>query len=369
MLNFITGQPGNGKTLFALYRIHEISLKDSRPVFYSGIPLREDGPLFASWSPLGDLKKQVEEYEEEGVKKFRFTLPPNAMVVMDEAQRVFPVRAQGSKVPPHVAAFETHRHQGLDFYLLTQAPKLVDAHLRSVAGYHFNLVRRMGIDKTNVYEWEQCESDPMSTAAKKTGRHSLWSFPKEVYGWYKSAEVHTVKRNYPWKYFIIFGVALTVVVAASGFVLSHLRGGVGVEEVEPVKAVAAADGPVQRPGGRNPWDVEYRSPRIDRFSRTAPMYDSLQRIVSQPKVTGCMALEFNDHRIECSCSTVQGNRVDMTTKECLRLVRDGWFDETANVESAKAENIRRLNARDSVVGDRDASGGEGSLGVVPPVGS
>lgn len=349
MLKLLTGQPGNGKTLWVLDHVERQRKKESRPVFYSGIPLNPEGPLVGEWQELGDITKLVESYVgADGAPAVRYTLPANAIVVMDEAQRVFRVRAQGSKVPDHVAAMETHRHQGIDFWLLSQNPGLIDVNLRKLAGYHVHVVRRAGLDRTNVYEWEQCETDPMRDASKKSARHSVWKFPTEVYTWYKSAEVHTHKRNLPWKQIAGLGVALVVVLGSAGYTAWHVMHGAGVAALPK-----AQEGEEPVVGGKrakavelgNPWDAQLRRPRIEGWERTAAVFDPLQRVKSQPKVAGCMELRVNE-TVTCECFTSQGSLLPMNRHDCARLMRQGWFDETAPESSAKQENIRRLNARD-----------------------
>lgn len=352
MLTIVTGQPGNGKTLWILARIEAMRAKEGRPVFYSGIDLAEEGPLWSTWQKLGDIAERVEPWRdpEDNTLKVRFTLPPGAIVVIDEAQRIYRVRPQGSKVPDHVAALETHRHLGLDLFFLSQHPTLLDMHCRKIAGYHVHVRRPAGLQKTNVYEWESVQSDPLSQVSRKLARESVWSFPTEVFGWYKSAEAHTHKRNLPWKKMLLAFAALVVVIGSASYTAYHIMTGAGVVDTLKQKGADSVEGDGVRKGvgsGPNPWDETYRAPRVSGYVRTAPMFDPLQKVVSQPKVAGCMMLQYGDGEIDCRCSTDQGNVIPMTVRECRTLVREGWYDETHKVESAKSENIRRLNARDN----------------------
>lgn len=49
-------------------------------------------------------------------------------------------------------------------------------------------------------------------------------------------------------------------------------------------------------------------------------------------------------KIDCKCTTVQGLILPVETRQCVALVKSGWFDPTAEVTSAKAENIAYLNS-------------------------
>ena len=351
MLTLITGQPGNGKTLWTLKTIHERAQREGRPVFYSGIELTDQAPFAGDWTALGDLTAAVEVTHGEGTTEYRYRLPPNALVVIDEAQRVFRVRSQGAKVPPHVAAMETHRHEGIDFFLLTQSPKLIDTNIRELAGYHVHLVRRSGLASSNVYEWEQVETNPRDAAAQKNARHSKWSFATEYFAYYKSAEVHTHQRNLPWKQISAAVAAAAVVIAGIAYTVYHVTSGAGV--VMEAAEVGGQDGvtPMRQAVADNPWNAGHRAPRVSGWERTAPLYDELQKAVSQPKVSGCMRLAI-DADVRCKCTSSQGSVLALTGRECSRLIEDGWFDETREEISAKEENIRYLNARDSNGGEQ-----------------
>lgn len=364
MLNLLTGQPGNGKTLWIIRRILDMCAKESRPVFYSGIPLTDEGKAKLGWTELGDITSRVESFvdPEDNTSKQRFTLPPNSIVVIDECQRIYRVRPQGASVPAHVAAFETHRHQGLDFFLITQHPQLLDTAVRKLAGYHFHVRRPSGLDKTNVYEWEQCETDPLSERSRKLARTSVWKFDRSLYPYYVSSEAHTHKRNLPLKQIAAVVVAALVVVGSASYTARHVMSGAGVTELVDKKAPASTE-IVSREGSAvrsmvDPWSADVRAPRIAGYERTAPLFDPLQRPKSQPKIAGCMQFKSDKLNI-CRCTTEQGSVLNINSHECARLVKEGWFDETRSVVSAKEENIRYLNSRDGARGD--AGEGEGPL--------
>jgi zona occludens toxin len=113
-LTLITGNTGSGKTALCVKMMRDTP---ERPLFVMGIPeLKLEHfkcPPVEEWTvlqPDPDDPSQLLPY---------FTFPENAIVVIDEAQRIFRPRSNGSKVPDYVAAFETRRHTGVDFVLLT----------------------------------------------------------------------------------------------------------------------------------------------------------------------------------------------------------------------------------------------------------
>lgn len=357
MLTLITGQPGNYKTCRTLEVIEKLRKESGREVYYWNIP-----DLKLPWKPLGNPATfGAEGVEPDASEVINWpSLPGGSIIVIDEAQKVFRLRPQGAAVPKHVSALETHRHRGFDLYLLTQNRMLIDSAVRALTGWHTHMLRRSGLKQANVYEWEECR-DPTSDKDKKDARHSIYKPGPDVYGWYKSADMHTVRRNLPWKKIGVAVVALVVVLASASFTAHHVMTGAGVvEQIKPAEAEGVESDRKRGAPGRDPWAAEYRAPRVERFERTAPMYDHLQRVMSQPKLAGCMMLEFSGGELRCECSTDQGTLLDITTRECRRLIREGWFDETRVVESAKVENIRRLNARDGVGSSRE--GGPSSSG-------
>ncbi|MGE0581719.1 MAG: zonular occludens toxin domain-containing protein [Steroidobacteraceae bacterium] len=335
MLRLVTGQPGNFKTARTLWEVEQLRRESGREVYCSGIP-----ELTLPWHRFEDPARWPE-------------LPDGSIVVIDEAQRSFRVRAQGARVPDHVAALETHRHRGFDLYLVTQHPHLIDTAVRKLCGEHVHMVRRFGLERATMYRWEEV-ADPTSESEKKLATSSTWSPPREVYGWYKSATLHTVKRNLPIKRFVQAAAALLVVVVSVGFAARHvLHLGDSVESLELPSAVESGRADTARgisgardPGELGPWDPSMRAARLEGLARTAAFYDALQVVKSQPKVSGCMRLDVGT-RIQCRCSTAQGSDAHVSTALCVQLVKEGWFDETRPEVDERAKMIARLDARDA----------------------
>lgn len=218
MLTLITGQPGNGKSLYTIATVEAKRQAESRPVFYHGIP-----DLTLPWTKLEDPAKW-------------YDCPEKSIIVIDEVQKVMPPRPSGSKPPQLVSELETHRHRGFDLFFMTQDPSLVDNHLKKLAGEHIHLVRQWGRQKADLFKMQKVQ-DP-TNANLKRALHSTFPYPKQVFDWYKSADAHTHKKSIPKKYYLLYALPVLLVVALLGGVWKLWK----LSHPDTVKTAASAPG-------------------------------------------------------------------------------------------------------------------------------
>ncbi|POH87040.1 zonular occludens toxin [Ralstonia pickettii] len=312
MLTFISGQPGNGKTLFTMVSVEEKRKAENRPVFYHGIPeVTLDG-----WTVLDDPTKWHE-------------LPEKAIIVMDEVQKVMPPRPSSSRPPQHVSELETHRHKGFDLFFMSQDPSLVDNHIKKLAGEHIHLIRQWGREKSDVFKMQKVQ-DPTNANLKRALR-STFPFPKEAYGWYKSADAHTHKKKLPFRYYLMF--LLPVIAIVSGTFGVRLLWKIGHKDEKPAQQQQAqgqangAPGQASSNGSKVAGPVsaaEYVAsfaPRVDGLAYTAPVYDGLTKPQRVPVPAACVHI-----RGGCECWTQQGTHLETTQQICDMVVRRGFFE-------------------------------------------
>lgn len=305
MITLVTGQPGAGKTLFSLYQVKALADKEGRPVFYSGI-----NDLNLPWSEL----EKAEDWHQ---------CPVGAIIVIDECQRAFRPRGTGSQVPEYIAKFETHRHQGLDIFLITQHPMLVDSNIRRLVGRHCHVMRAFGSKAANVHEWGEVREQ---VDKNRSGSMStLWKYPKEVFSWYKSAEMHTHKLRIPPRLFflvlapfimagLVYGVYNWWKPRSSG---ETLRGQLGVKSAQGASGtVSAASLPVKDRGAY----LDERTPRIAGLQHTAPIYDQITAPNEAPIPVGCIVSKGS-----CSCIDQQGADYLTDDATCRHIVKHGMF--------------------------------------------
>lgn len=301
MITLITGQPGAGKTLYTLWYVQQMAEKEGRTVYYSGI-----SDLKLPWLELD----KAEDWHK---------LPAGAIIVIDECQRVFRPRANGSQVPEHVSKCETHRHQGHDLFLITQGPRLLDGNVRPLVGRHIHVMRAFGMHAANLNEWAQvklnCDTSRADAIKKK------WPYPKEVFDYYKSAEMHTHKRRIPARVFFVLLLPFILV----GLIWTAIKYLNRMHE-PPVGSVPQAQ------AGYNPQSVvhaetkhelswiESQQPRLSGLPQTAPAYDDLTKPQQVPAPQACVVIGDR-----CKCYTNQATPIEMDDALCRNIVANGIF--------------------------------------------
>lgn len=314
MITLLTGLPGNGKTLMALAMAEALCRKDNRPLFIMGIELTDEFPLpYEKVPPVKDwtIKKPLEE--DPSVMAPSFNFPVNAVIVIDECQKVFRPRSASTPPPDHVQAFETHRHEGIDFILLTQHPMLLDANIRRLTNQHIHMVRAFGAQAASVHEWQQCKEQP--DKIRVNSQNKIWAFPKHIYTWYKSSKSHTYKFRPPLRaVLLILGpllVALCIYIAVSWFSSKS-----EVKPPLPGQKAATESGSSSRPAAPSLADYQ---PLLAGAPWTAPRYAQATQPVSPPAPAGCVF----DGRV-CSCYSDQGVKVDVKKTFCISMANDGF---------------------------------------------
>lgn len=331
MIIVITGVPGSGKTLFTIDAVRKIAEKGNRPVFYSGIT-----DLALPW-----IEHDPTKWEE---------LPPGGIMVIDECQRVFRPRANGSTVPPYIAAMETHRHKGVDLWLITQHPMLIDQNIRRLCGRHIHVDRIFGAPAANLSEWphikENCDKSKSGADQKK------WGYPKDVYKLYKSSELHTHKLRIP-SFVYVFFAALALLAAMVYYIyqqrfapaLANARG-----EKPAAVATSTAPGQVGPTGETGPgraftshqW-LSRHVPRVPGLAYTAPVYDEATKPTRAPYPAACAATASR-----CECYTQQATKLEMPEDLCRSIVKDGFFVAWDEKQPNQAPAPARAPAHEAV---------------------
>lgn len=320
-ITLITGQPGQGKTALAL----EILLKEQgkRPIFVGGIP-----DLKLEYEPVPPLDKWTEERidEDTGLSMHYFVFPQGALIVLDECQRWFRPRPASSKVPPYIAAFETVRHTGVEFVILTQGIQLLDSHIRPLVGRHMAIsTRLLG---RYVWEWPYVGDVTSKTSREEASKRRYKPNPK-VFGLYKSAVAHIAAKRRVHQIWLYLGLALLVL-----GVFSWRAYGVATRQISqaapaprPGAVLGQPHSPPQAASSSSfapPADwVDALTPRHAYDPSSAPAYDALRtQIVTMPKISLCVS-----SHARCHCYSDQGTRLQgVPDQVCRDAAEHGRFD-------------------------------------------
>lgn len=312
MIYLHTGQPGAGKTLFTLDLVRKRAKEENRPVFYAGIEILKPEE-FEGWQGLEDPARW-------------FDCPDGAIIVHDECQTLYRPRGNGAQVPEYVARFETHRHQGHDVYLITQHPMLVDSNIRRLAGEHVHVVRAFGAGMATLHKWgqvkEQCDKSRSDSVSETR------AYPKQLFGAYKSATIHTHKARIPPRLFFL--LAIPLLLGALAWWFSNWYGGRAEGEAfQDLPHQVASSVPAAVGGGagerrdRPKTTAEYVAayqPRIEGLPHTAPVYDQVTTVTAAPVPAMCVASAS-----KCVCYTQQGTRMSTPESLCRQMAETGYF--------------------------------------------
>lgn len=319
--HLITGMPGAGKTLHALWLIEKRRVADNahfaklfkdtgdekynfeRDVYYHNIAIKN-----LPWIKLEDPTKWAE-------------LPKGSIIVFDECQEAFPPRGTASKVPDFVAMTAKHRHLGMDLYFITQNPKNYDHFVRAVTEHHHHVSRPFGA-QTSVVSTYKPVNDNVLKLSKGYITRKKFPFPKEVFGWYKSAEIHTHKFNMPFKFWLLLLFPFLLVLA--GYYTYNFY----AKKINPVAPGANQQTALQHPGMvssgniKAVFDPASFKPRIADVPWSAPRYDALTQATIAPVIMGCMVFQGI-----CKCLTQQGTTHHATMQFCLAVIENGIFQD------------------------------------------
>lgn len=361
-IKLYTGLPGSGKSLSLvaeLTRMHKT--EPGRPVYVFGIDGLKDGIA----EPCEPRRWQE--------------LPDGSIVVVDEAQKVWPSGRRGP-APSDISEFSMHRHRGFDFLIATQSPAYLDSYLRGLVDEHTHVVRRWGSKTVDRYVWQEGVDDPKSQAMRARAQRQRWKYPKECFDLYKSSTMHTVKKRMPWQWWVMIGALM----------LAPIMIGLAVWRVHKLRSIAKDDIPGAQVSGaashvapvaadkRVRWAtvgdyVKDHLPRVANQPWSAPVFDE-QAVVTHPDL---LCIEYEDPngtpdasgiKKMCGCYTEQVTPYDLhSLAECRRYARHGVYNPRRPPIDARSNAGGREVAqygRDDGAG-RQQRNGAGSPAVSP----
>lgn len=303
MIYLTTGGNGAGKTLFTLADVRAQQLKENRPVYYHGFealqPIKDFG-----WLPF-----EPEKWQD---------LPDGSICVFDECHNEFPAKISG-ELPDYVnAVAQFRRKRGFDFWLITPHPSMLHLSIRrliSAPSWHRHMKRPFNGTMVSQLKFDSpsmtCEKPNAGANAVVTMR----AYPKEVYDWYKSSSLHTVKRTIPAKVWLLLAcLVLIPVLFYMGFQ------SLGSKPAKVPEAQAGTQDYTSGPSAPKLGYVESLQPRIPGFPQSAPRYDDVTKPVTAPYPAACVEMGKR-----CDCFTQQGTALPTEPDLCKQIVKRGFF--------------------------------------------
>lgn len=310
MITLLTAVPGAGKTAFAVNMLLEDKTLEGRPIYtnITGLKLPHF-PIDAEW-----------------LQNWHTNAPPNAFILFDECQDVFPPRHISRPPPEFVNLLSKHRKDySVDFFLITQSPTLIDHAVKALVGRYL-YIRQDGII-TMLHESRKVV-DFEDKTNRETHPGKPYKLPKQVFDLYTSAEVHTKKprRRLPLALYV-FAFAMVLAVGLGVYVYKN--------RISPALAPDPAEAMSERGGGLPPPAahalrvsapvpdsiIVATTPKDPHNPLSAPLYAPLAPPVVPPEVVGCIA-----SKNACKCYTQQNTPIWLPDEQCRQRSAGAYFD-------------------------------------------
>ena len=355
MITLITGVPGSGKTLMAVSDLAKKVDKEwaGRKIFIHGIPeLTIPTEPIPDGHTIQDMHVWLKWPENHG-----------SVVVIDEAQNIFPPRSAGSKTPEIVEWLHVHRHSGVDFILITQMPGRIDKQVRDLVGAHYH-IHKTPLGVRMRYFWDYCENNPKS--GMKNARPEVYKFDKKAFGLYKSAEIHTKVKTPKSRVLWVIPLAL-VVFGMTSYMGYSLLSGLGSSEkadsenssvssfvdvpsddlkktVKDKSVVAGQEmGERIAPSQNKNLTEEMLKPKIEGMVESKPLYDQIRQVKQLEYPVACIS----GGKSGCSCYSSQGTVIkEIGKKTCNDYVKNGMpfnpYKENSR-DVVQNANVQQMN--------------------------
>lgn len=329
-ITLYSGLPGNGKTAFVVAYLDkhiEQWKQQGRRLFVHGI-----NDLTIEHERLDDPHKWYE-------------LPGGSIIVIDEAQEWFRPRHASAAVPDYITALERIRHSGHEMIIITQHPGLIDGNFKRLVGSHYHVERIFGGNSVTLFRWPRVV-DPQQKTERRNADKSTQPLPSQIFSKYKSAEIHTIKRQIPKSLKYLIGILIFMVCAVSFAIWyirkppSHVQPVAETEASVPVQMAQASNDVGHSQTERKKTALEWyqeRTPRLNGMPHTAPVYDGITAPTVAPKPVACVSTPKR-----CHCYSQQGTRmptVDDTM--CREIAQNGYFDDSPARSEQTLTSVQR----------------------------
>lgn len=328
MIYLITGTPGDGKSLRAVWYA-ERYLREGRPVFgniagYSRIC------AIPGMSPMVRLPNGL--YEGGLGGDWRQT-PKGSVVIYDEAHKDFPARGLTGVVPDRVLAMTDHRHTDHDIFLVTQHPSYIDHFIRRLVGRHDH-VRRLGsMNRVALLSANSVMELPAGVDSSNSEK-TFWPYPKSLFSVYESATHHSVRHRIPQP--VIFVLVLLLALFLLGFYSwSHFKNRSFSDSAASASAsdsVVSAASAASVPSSSEPNVAANRllALRPVEVRPVLPLDEYIQKVRSSRTFMGCARSVH-----ACRCWDSKGDPLLVSDQICVAIMENSVLPWSAKILARK----------------------------------
>ena len=160
-ISLLTAVPGGGKTSYAVWNVIKEAHEQGKIIYTVGIPKLTIPTIELTYDQVRQWFKTSPN--EEGLPEL-LNIEHGSIIVIDEVQRIWP--ATGSKISDDIKELSVHRHYGLTFFLITQAPNLIHRNVLALVDRHLHIGVNWAGRK--IYEWSEYCRSPSTKTSKDT---------------------------------------------------------------------------------------------------------------------------------------------------------------------------------------------------------
>lgn len=322
MMYLISGQPGNGKSLRAIWQMQQEYERNLAAHKEGKEPLRRffTNIAGATTEENPDAFPWVEKLPEHNDWT---QLPDGSFVIYDEAHSdgatpglerygaLFPSTGKpGESSDMRIRAMSTHRHRGFDLVFVTQWPSKIHHQVRTLIGSHTHMNRSMGLQAAGVLSWSRVQPDPYDEKQRDKAEEEIWAYPKDLYGKYKSATLHTSSHKFKIPKKVVGGLCTLVVSVIAIWIVFSWIHNKGLAKAQEARGEAApGEASLLAPAPPSSTAAPVLSPGMAQFASIATE--------PAPTLAGCVASDRG-----CRCFNVDGFQIDMSQHQCRALIAE-----------------------------------------------
>lgn len=322
-INFVTGKPRNGKSVWTIQHVIERAKKENRPVYYCNIPeLKIDGWIEIKhpndWLDVPDTAIIIVDELQDFWGELKYA------TLSKEARYDAEKKALFDRTELAILELSKHGKRGIDFYFITQDPSLVVLTARKLCEIHYHVIRAFGFEGAMLYKYRGIQTSPELKSVKDSGEKTAFKFPKDIYKLYKSADVHNIKRNIPLKVLAIpVGLLLAGGMLYTSYYLLTNKVAKPAVLTDQQKGNSPGQASPGQTGAKHQSPQEFFAsyvPRIEGLPHTAERYDEVTKPTIAPYPAACMVM-----RGKCRCFSQQATKIDTPHDLCMQIVQGGFF--------------------------------------------